>query len=146
MPSEMPIGVDAEGSSSLEPVAICGMGMWCPQATPVNQASNMIYATACRLPGGIDSSSSFWDMLVNKRTGQTNAIPPSRFNIDAHYHKNLERPGSFNVPGGYFLDGKPQDFDPSFFNITPVEAQWLDPQQRRMLEVTYEVSWSAVLN
>ncbi|KAH8589614.1 hypothetical protein B0O99DRAFT_522829 [Bisporella sp. PMI_857] len=31
------------------------------------------------------------------------------------------------------------DFDPTFFNMTPVEAQWLDPQQRKMLEVCYEV-------
>ncbi|KAI0838541.1 ketoacyl-synt-domain-containing protein [Hypoxylon sp. FL0890] len=112
-----------ERSSTLEPIAICGM--------------------ACRLPGGVDSDSSFWQMLVEKRTGQTPKVPASRFNIDAHYHKNLERPGSFNVLGGYFLDGRPQDFDPSFFNITPVEAQWLDPQQRKILEVSYECMVSA---
>ncbi|KAH7311404.1 hypothetical protein B0I35DRAFT_357003 [Stachybotrys elegans] len=111
----------AEGS--LEPIAICGM--------------------SCRLPGGVDSTSSFWEMLVEKRTGQTPKVPESRFNIDAHYHENPERPGSFNVPGGYFLDGKPSDFDPTFFKMTPVEAQWLDPQQRRMLEVSYECLESA---
>jgi acyl transferase domain-containing protein len=81
--------------------------------------------------------------LVEKRTGQTPKVPASRFNIDAHLHENLQRPGSFNVPGGYFLDEKPEDFDPSFFNMTPVEAQWLDPQQRRMLEVCYEALTSA---
>ncbi|ORY68265.1 putative polyketide synthase [Pseudomassariella vexata] len=32
----------------------------------------------------------------------------------------------------------PKSFDPTFFNMTPVEAQWLDPQQRKMLEVCYE--------
>ncbi|KAI1425016.1 hypothetical protein F5Y12DRAFT_749302 [Xylaria sp. FL1777] len=110
---------------SLEPIAICGM--------------------SCRLPGGVDSPSSFWNMLVDKRTGQTPKVPASRFNIDAHYHPNRDRPGSFNVLGGYFLDGKPYDFDPSFFNITPIEAQWLDPQQRRMLEVSYECLESAGL-
>ncbi|KAI0197013.1 hypothetical protein F4808DRAFT_299333 [Astrocystis sublimbata] len=109
--------------SGLEPVAICGM--------------------ACRLPGGVDSDSSFWQMLVEKRSGQTPRVPESRFNIDAHYHENLARPGSFNVAGGYFLDGRPDDFDPTFFNITPIEAQWLDPQQRKMLEVTYECLVSA---
>lgn len=70
-------------------------------------------------------------------------MPESRFNIDAHYHERLDRPGSFNVPGGYFLDGRPEDFDPTFFNITPVEAQWLDPQQRKILEVCYESLVSA---
>ncbi|KAH9894722.1 ketoacyl-synt-domain-containing protein [Xylariomycetidae sp. FL2044] len=109
-----------EGNSNLEPIAICGM--------------------SCRLPGGVDSDSSFWQMIVEKRTGQTPRVPASRFNIDAHYHKDLERPGSFNILGGYFLDSRLQDFDPSFFNITPVEAQWLDPQQ---LEVCYECLVSA---
>ncbi|KAI0104289.1 hypothetical protein GGR51DRAFT_522250 [Nemania sp. FL0031] len=109
--------------STLEPVAICGM--------------------ACRLPGGVDSDSSFWQMLVEKRSGQTPKVPESRFNIDAHYHENLARPGSFNVAGGYFLNGRPDDFDPTFFNMTPIEAQWLDPQQRRMLEVSYECLTSA---
>ncbi|KAI1768083.1 hypothetical protein GGR53DRAFT_518100 [Hypoxylon sp. FL1150] len=107
----------------LEPIAVCGM--------------------SCRLPGGVDSDSSFWNMLVEKRTGQTPKVPASRFNIDAHYHENLDRPGSFNVAGGYFLDGRPEDFDPTFFNITPIEAQWLDPQQRKILEVTYECLASA---
>ncbi|KAI0855937.1 hypothetical protein F4860DRAFT_507101 [Xylaria cubensis] len=108
---------------SLEAIAICGM--------------------SCRLPGGVDSPLSFWDMLVDKRTGQTPKVPASRFNIDAHYHNDLDRPGSFNVLGGYFLDGNPHDFDASFFNVTPIEAQWLDPQQRRMLEVSYECLESA---
>ncbi|KAI0169553.1 hypothetical protein GGR52DRAFT_592149 [Hypoxylon sp. FL1284] len=116
-PSAVPAGTEPE-TPVLEPIAVCGM--------------------ACRLPGGVDSESSFWNMLIEKRTGQTPKVPSSRFNIDAHYHEDLERPGSFNVPGGYFLDGRPDDFDPTFFNITPVEAQWLDPQQRKILEVTYE--------
>ncbi|KAI1125169.1 hypothetical protein F5Y10DRAFT_247824 [Nemania abortiva] len=108
---------------SLEPIVICGM--------------------SCRLPGSVDSPSSFWNMLVDKRTGQTPKVPASRFNIDAHYHQDRDRPGSFNVLGGYFLDGHPRDFDPTFFNLTPIEAQWLDPQQRRMLEVSYECLESA---
>ena len=82
-------------------------------------------------------------MLLEKRSGQTPKVSKSRFNIDAHYHESPERPGSFNVAGGYFLDGQPEDFDPTFFNITPIEAQWLDPQQRKMLEVSYECLESA---
>ncbi|KAI1338294.1 putative polyketide synthase [Xylariaceae sp. FL0016] len=108
---------------TLEPIAICGM--------------------SCRLPGGVKSASDFWQMLVEKRTGQTPKVPASRFKIDAHYHESLERPGSFNVKGGYFLDGSPEDFDPTFFNMTPIEAQWLDPQQRKTLEACYECLVSA---
>ena len=84
-------------------------------------------------------------MLLEKRSGQIDEVPKNRFNIDAHYHDNLERPGSFNVRGGYFLNGQLENFDPAAFNITPVEAQWLDPQQRKMLEVSYECLESAGL-
>ncbi|KAK3945108.1 hypothetical protein QBC46DRAFT_445535 [Diplogelasinospora grovesii] len=102
-----------------EPVAIVGM--------------------ACRLPGSIDSASKFWQTLREKRSVRTPKVPSSRFNVDAHYHPDLSRPGSYSALGGYFLDGDPVDFDPTFFNMTPVEAEWLDPQQRKMLEVCYEV-------
>lgn len=49
------------------------------------------------------------------------------------------------MEGGYFLDGKPTDFDANAFNMTPIEARWLDPQQRKMLEVVYECFESAGL-
>jgi acyl transferase domain-containing protein len=94
----------------------------------------------------VNSPSSFWEMLVKKQSGQTSRVPESRFNIDAYYHSSLERPGSFNVPGGYFLDGRPEDFDPTAFNMTPIEAQWLDPQQRKILEVAYECLENAGLS
>ena len=84
-------------------------------------------------------------MLIDKRSAQTPKVPKSRFDIDAYYHENLERPGSFNVPGGYFLDGPAENFDPSFFGISPIESMWMDPQQRKILEVTYECFESAGL-
>ncbi|KAK5999099.1 Reducing polyketide synthase DEP5 [Cladobotryum mycophilum] len=102
----------------LEPIAVVGMG--------------------CRLPGDISSASDFWDLMMRKGTGQTPKVPSSRFNIDAHFHKNNDRPGSFGVLGGYFLNGEVSDFDPGLFGITPVEAMWMDPQQRKLLEVVYE--------
>ncbi|KAL8902624.1 MAG: hypothetical protein Q9207_004524 [Kuettlingeria erythrocarpa] len=111
--------------SMLEPIAIVGM--------------------ACRLPGSIDSAAKLWDLLVKKGSAQTPKVPPSRFNIDAHFHEDLERPGSFNVAGGYFLDGELDNFDPTFFGITPIEAMWMDPQQRKILEVCYECLESAGL-
>ena len=81
--------------------------------------------------------------MINKKTGQTPKVPSSRFNIDAHFHQNNERPGSFNVLGGYFLNSDLQEFDPVMFGITPIEAMWMDPQQRKLLEVVYETFESA---
>ena len=105
---------------------------------PATMEHCILIESACRLPGSIDSAPKLWDLLVRKGSVQTPQVPSNRFNIDAHFHEDLERPGSFNVAGGYFLDGSPDDFDPTFFNITPIEAMWMDPQQRRMLEVCYE--------
>ncbi|KAJ8122081.1 hypothetical protein ONZ43_g1635 [Nemania bipapillata] len=65
-------------------------------------------------------------------------VPKSRFNVDAYLHPSIERPGSFNVPGGYFLEDDLQGFDPAFFKISQAEALWMDPQQRKLLEVVYE--------
>ncbi|KAL8727151.1 MAG: hypothetical protein Q9166_006247 [cf. Caloplaca sp. 2 TL-2023] len=105
-------------SEQLEPIAVVGMG--------------------CRLPGDVSSPEGFWDLMINKRSGQTPKVPSSRFNIDSHFHPNNDRPGSFNVLGGYFLQSDLQEFDPALFGISPVEAMWMDPQQRKLLEVCYE--------
>lgn len=75
---------------------------------------------------------------MNKGTGRTPKVPSNRFNIDGHLHPNNERPGSFNVPGGYFINSDIGEFDPQMFGISPIEAMWMDPQQRKLLEVVYE--------
>lgn len=82
-------------------------------------------------------------MMLNKGTGQMDKVPSSRFNIDAHFHENNDRPGSFAVKGGYFLHENLTEFDPPFFGVTPIEAMWMDPQQRKLLEVVYETFESA---
>ena len=73
-----------------------------------------------------------------KTIANTTKVPSSRFNIDAYFHQNNERPGSCNITGGCFLDDNPHHFDPTLFDISPVEAVWMDPQQRKLLEVVYE--------
>ncbi|KAF3056229.1 Lovastatin diketide synthase LovF [Daldinia childiae] len=75
---------------------------------------------------------------MSEDISKTDKVPSSRFNIDAYLHLDNERPGSFNVPGGHFLRDNPHAFDPSLFKISPVEAMWMDPQQKKLLEVVYE--------
>ena len=43
-----------------------------------------------------------------------------------------------NVDGGYFLDEDVRKFDASFFGINNLEASYMDPQQRKLLEIVYE--------
>ncbi|RYP67427.1 hypothetical protein DL771_007258 [Monosporascus sp. 5C6A] len=102
----------------LEPIAVIGM--------------------ACRMPGDVRNPRDLWEILMNKTIANTAKVPRSRFNIDAYLHPSNERPGSFNIPGGYYLEEDPTAFDPGMFGISPIEAMWMDPQQRKLLEVVYE--------
>lgn len=77
-------------------------------------------------------------MLVQGRSGQCD-IPQSRFNVEAFHHPDgLNRPGSMSTTGGYFLKEDIRDFENSFFGINNREATYMDPQQRKLLEVVYE--------
>ncbi|KAI1278192.1 putative polyketide synthase [Xylaria sp. FL0933] len=96
-----------------------------------------IVGMACRLPGGISSPSDLWDFLHNKKSAQC-TVPADRYNIKGFYHKDGSRAGVMNVNGGYFLKEDVRQFDNSFFGINNLEASYMDPQQRKLLEVVYE--------
>jgi acyl transferase domain-containing protein len=104
------------------------------------------FSTACRLPGGATSPSKLWDLLVNERSAQGD-IPNSRFNINAFYHPDgSKRPGAMHMKGGYFLQGEDiRNFENEFFGINNMEAKYMDPQQRKLLEVVFECFESAGL-
>ncbi|KAI1470380.1 polyketide synthase [Daldinia caldariorum] len=101
-----------------------------------------IVGTACRLPGDIRSPSSLWDFLVKQKSAQ-GPVPPERYNIDGFYHPQGNRSGATNVPGGYFINEDIRQFDNAFFGINNMEATYMDPQQRKLLEVVYECLMSA---
>lgn len=98
--------------------------------------------TGCRLPGDVKSPLDLWKLLTAEKSGQCN-VPASRWNIDSFYHANLERPGSMNTKGGYFVNEDVRNFDNGFFGINNLEATFMDPQQRKLLEVCYECFESA---
>ncbi|VUC37208.1 unnamed protein product [Clonostachys rosea] len=102
-----------------------------------------IIGMACKLPGGVDSPAKLWDLLVDERSGQCD-IPKDRFNIDGFYDPNPAHTGSLNMQGGYFLqDEDVRNFENDFFGINNMEAQYMDPQQRKLLETIYECFESA---
>ena len=85
----------------------------------------------------IETPEALWNFLQEKRNAYSE-FPANRIKIDAWYHPEANRPGSFYTRGGAFLKADPRQFDPSFFGINPQEAVSMDPAQRKFLEVVFE--------
>ncbi|WP_067899132.1 type I polyketide synthase [Nocardia vaccinii] len=96
-----------------------------------------IIGIGCRYPGGIVDSSSFWDFLVRKGDAVAE-IPDSRWDVDRYYDPDPEAPGRMYTRHASFVDEPFARFDSDFFGISRREAATLDPQQRRLLQVSWE--------
>ncbi|KAI1259180.1 polyketide synthetase [Xylariaceae sp. FL1019] len=96
-----------------------------------------IVGTGCRFAGQSTSPSRLWDLLKQPRDVQRE-IPTERFSVDGFYHENHAHHGTSNVRHSYLLDENVRQFDAQFFGMKPVEANAVDPQQRILLEVTFE--------
>ena len=90
---------------------------------------------ACRFPGA-ENLSAFWRLLEAGENAVSEGVPGSGvgrwgqiFGDDAVQSEGCRF--------GAFVDDIEQ-FDDSFFRISPVEAEWLDPQQRMMLETSWQ--------
>jgi acyl transferase domain-containing protein len=95
-----------------------------------------IIAAACRLPGGIDSLESYWQLLDEGRDA-IEPFPPSRWNTDELYDADADAPGkTYCAQGGFVRDV--DRFDAGFFGIAPREAEGMDPAQRLALECAWE--------
>lgn len=90
-----------------------------------------------RGPGEATTVENLWKMICDKREGW-GPIPKEKWNNDAFYHPDNKRHGTMNVKGGHFFKEDLAVFDAPFFNMTATEAAALDPQQRILLEGTFE--------
>jgi acyl transferase domain-containing protein len=95
-----------------------------------------IVGIGVRLPGDVNSASSLWDLLVNKRDGRS-IVPSSRYNVDGFY-KKTKATGSVATKYGYFLRDDIDSFDASVFLMSKSEVDKMDPHQRMLLEVVWE--------
>lgn len=107
-----------------EPIAIVGIG--------------------CRFPGGVDSASSFWQMVS---TGQDTSadITDKRWSHQDFFDQNPDEPGKTYVNRMALLEHCDR-FDAAFFNIHGTEAELMDPQQRWLLEDAWYALEDAGIN
>ena len=102
-------------SRPAEPVAIVGM--------------------ACKFPGA-PSISEFWQLLESGGNSVSEIVPGTGNKRVDELFSNVGELGSACRYCAY-VDEIDQ-FDATFFRISPVEANMLDPQQRMMLETTWQ--------
>ena len=104
-----------------EPIAIIGMG--------------------CRFPGGVKNIEDFWNLMTNGVDGITE-IPAENWSNEAFYDHDAGRPGKIATKYGGYIEDRDY-FDPGFFGISPREASRMDPQQRMLLETSWEAMENA---
>ncbi|KUI22184.1 polyketide synthase [Mycobacterium sp. GA-1285] len=95
-----------------------------------------VVGIGCRLPGGVASADDYWRLLTDG-IDATGEVPESRWNADRFHDPNPKKVGKMVTRRGGFLADIDQ-FDPQFFGISPREAHSIDPQQRLMLQTTWE--------
>ncbi|MGZ4701740.1 MAG: type I polyketide synthase, partial [Ilumatobacteraceae bacterium] len=108
--------LDRAEAAAHEPIAIVGM--------------------SCRFPGGANSPEQYWELLRSGRDLVTE-YPQQRRDMIAAAGVDVAMLDDGTTWFGGFLDQIDQ-FDPQFFGISPREAATMDPQQRLVLEVSWE--------
>ncbi|MFD5868479.1 polyketide synthase Pks13 [Corynebacterium sp. NPDC060344] len=100
-----------------------------------------VVGMAARYPGA-GNITEMWDLLVSGRAG-TGELPEGRwseFDGDADLAAEI---AECDTRGGYLDDIV--GFDNEFFGLSPLEVENMDPQQRMLLELTWEALENAHL-
>lgn len=94
-----------------------------------------IIGCSFRFPNNTNKE-NYWDKIS---TGEdlVTQVDPNRWSFDTYLHPSKVHPGtSYTFAAGSL--GDISQFDAAFFGISPREAALMDPQQRHLLELTWE--------
>jgi acyl transferase domain-containing protein/acyl-CoA synthetase (AMP-forming)/AMP-acid ligase II/NADPH:quinone reductase-like Zn-dependent oxidoreductase/acyl carrier protein/nucleoside-diphosphate-sugar epimerase len=106
------------------------------ERTPQRAEAIAIIGLGCRFPGSANSPDALWQLLLDGVDAITE-IPRDRWDIDEWFDPDPAAPNKMYTRWGGFVDHI-HDFDHGFFGITPKEVRGMDPQQRMLLEVSWE--------
>lgn len=107
---------DGYAAAEIEPVAIIGM--------------------SCRFPGGANTPEEFWQLLLDGRV-TVGDLPQKRWGAYSTGSPKVSGILEAATRRGSFLDDI-EGFDADFFGISSREAEYIDPQQRIILELSWE--------
>lgn len=112
MATELLANRNAERAGSVyEPIAIVGLSGRYPGATDIND---------------------YWNNLRDGKDCITE-VPSSRWDWKKYFNSASATDGEHTSKWGGFINGV-EEFDPKFFNISPREAEHIDPQERLFLQ------------
>ncbi|MBU6352385.1 MAG: type I polyketide synthase, partial [Chloroflexi bacterium] len=87
-----------------------------------------IVGMGCRLPGGVETPEAFWEKLLAGFDG-VRVLPDQRL-------RDLPPSDRHSAPRGAFLE-RVDEFDPTFFGLSPREVVVMDPAHRLLLETAW---------
>ncbi|XP_010765922.1 lovastatin diketide synthase LovF-like [Notothenia coriiceps] len=93
-----------------------------------------VIGIGCNFPGG-EGLDNFWKVLLEGKNCVVD-IPTERFDTTFWYDADESKPGKTQTTKAALIEGF-NEFDHRFFGITEVEADFMDPQQKLLLQCTY---------
>jgi polyketide synthase 13 len=102
---------------------------------PAERVDIAIVGLSTRFPGDMNSPDETWQALLEGRDAITD-LPEGRWSEFLEEPRLAERVANARTRGGYLKDIK--GFDSEFFAIAKTEADNIDPQQRMVMELTWE--------